>query len=442
MKKFICFRKAISLLLILGLSLAVAFSFTSCSSALGGTTAPETKEELLLKISRECEEEFETVAEYLDFWGFPEFSKTKLETLEKLYRRQFVEELPPPYEKAKETGKYFLENYYEGNSLSAEENTDLLIHSFVETSGDKYSVYRTAEKYDDYHTDMSGSFVGIGVTVRYNTEVSEILIEEVSAGGGAEEAGILPGDYITKVNGESVADIGYEATVSNIKGAPNTSVDVTVRRGNEEITFNIIRRTIVVKSVTYSIENDVAYIKITGFKSNTDAQFKAAIDDALEQNVKGIIYDLRGNPGGYLDTVLEMLEYIAPKGTPLASFTNDYMDPVFSKTAHAVSLPTVVLCDGSTASAGELFTAGIRDFAAKGLFDATLVGVKTYGKGIMQNTYLFSDESSITMTVAYYNPPSGINYHGVGITPDVIVEDGEGDPQLDAAYIEIAKIIK
>ena len=315
----------------------------------------------------------------------------------------------------------------------------MLIYSFVETSGDRYSIYRTSEEYEEYDTNMSGSFVGIGVTVRYNSVTNEIVVESVTDGGGAKEAGILPGDSIIKVNGESVEIIGYDKAVSNIKGEPETTVEVTVMRGCEEISFTITRRKIVEKTVSYEIENEIAYIKVTSFKANTASQFKAAVDEALKNNVKGIIYDLRDNHGGYLDTVLEMLDYIAPKGTALASFTNDYMDPVYSKSSHTVTLPTVVICNGSTASAGELFTAGIRDFSTMGFFNASLVGEKTFGKGIMQNTYLFSDNSSITMTVAYYNPPCGINYHDEGIIPNV-AEENES-LQLTAAYEEIAKLI-
>lgn len=441
MKTKLHLKKAISLLLILSVLFSLSLSLTSCSSGTGGTSTPGTSEELLLAISKERDKEFDTVADYLDYWDFPEFSKSKLVTLERLYRKQFVEELPPPYEKAKAVGEYFIKEFYNDDVKNIEETTDMLINSFVKTTNDKYSVYRTAEKYEEYDTDMSGSFVGIGVTVRYNADATEILVEAVSEGGGAKEAGIIPGDYITKVDGESVADISYETAISNIKGEPGTTVDVTVRREAKEITFTITRKKIVEQSATYEIDGGVAYIKITSFKGNTAAQFKSAVDKALSKNVKGIIYDLRDNHGGYLNTVLEMLEYIAPKGTMLASFTNDYMNPVYSKTSHTLNLPSVVICNGETASAGELFTAGIRDFADMGFFDATLVGEKTFGKGIMQNTYLFNDKSSITMTVAYYNPPSGTNYHDVGIMPDVVVEDGEGDPQLAAAYLEIEKLI-
>ncbi len=432
-------KKITSLLLLLALTISILFSFASCSSGIGGTDNPPSPEELLVTVSADCDREFDTVADYFDFWDFPKFSKSKLEALERLYRTKFVTELPSPIDKARAVGKHFIEYFYDGEEKSISETTDMLIYSFVETSGDRYSIYRTAEEYEEYDTNMSGSFVGIGVTVRYNSMTNEIVVESVTDGGGAKEAGILPGDYIVKVNGESVVTLGYDKAVSNIKGEPGTTVDVTVMRGSQEISFTITRKKIVEQTVSYKIENDVAYIKVTSFKANTASQFKTAVDAALENNVKGIIYDLRDNHGGYLDTVLQMLDYIAPKGTVLASFTNDYMEPVYSKSSHIVTLPTVVICNGSTASAGELFTAGIRDFSKMGLFKASLVGEKTFGKGIMQNTYLFSDNSSITMTVAYYNPPSGKNYHDEGIIPNVTVEDES--LQLTAAYEEIANLI-
>ena len=163
----------------------------------------------------------------------------------------------------------------------------------------------------------------------------------------------------------------------------------------------------------------------------------------LENGAVAIVYDLRSNPGGYLSAVVKMLYRIAPKGTTVVSFSNDYAPEYKDKTEASLSLPTVVICNESTASAGELFTAAIRDFETLGFFDVTIVGQKTYGKGVMQSTYSFTDSSSITLTVAYYNPPSGENYDGVGITPDVTVENNsELDSQLDNAYIEINKLIK
>ena len=163
----------------------------------------------------------------------------------------------------------------------------------------------------------------------------------------------------------------------------------------------------------------------------------------MEANgARGIVYDLRNNTGGYLSSVLNALDYIAPKGTTLLSFSNDYKKDEVSKSAHTYLIPTVVLCNGMTASAAEIFVAGIRDIADMGHLDATIVGTKTFGKGIVQSTYTLFDGSTITMTVAYYMPPSGKNYHGEGITPDVTVEASEtGDAQLDRAMAEIQALL-
>ena len=292
---------------------------------------------------------------------------------------------------------------------------------------------------------MSGEFYGIGVVITYNYIEETMTVSEVYSGGGASDAGIKVGDVITKVDGAVVSEIGYSKAVNKVRGENGTTVDITVLRNGEELTFTATRKKVVEESVSYSInENKIAYIKITSFKSNTYKQFKAAIDDVTSKGAVGIIYDLRSNPGGYLTAVVNMISLISPKGATIVSFTNDYAEAVKDTNNRSLSLPTVVLCNESTASAGELFTAAMRDFDDTfGYFDVTVVGTKTFGKGIMQNTYSFTDDSSITLTVAFYNPPCGVNYDGIGITPDVVVaESEEGDAQLDAAYAEFLKLIK
>ena len=155
----------------------------------------------------------------------------------------------------------------------------------------------------------------------------------------------------------------------------------------------------------------------------------------------GIVYDLRSNPGGLLVAVVNMLSYIAPDETTIVSFSNDYDKPKKDSDPHSLSLPSVIICNENTASAGELFTSAMRDFAKEfGYFDVTVVGAKTYGKGVMQSSYPIGDGSYLTLTVAYYNPPSGVNYDGEGITPDVEVSDDES--RLNTAYEEILKLIK
>ena len=160
----------------------------------------------------------------------------------------------------------------------------------------------------------------------------------------------------------------------------------------------------------------------------------------MKQNkVSAIVYDVRGNGGGYLDSVVNMLDYIAPDGMTIASFSNDYDKPDVAKDGHSYYVPTVIICNGSSASAAELFTAGIRDIGNRGHFPVTIVGENTFGKGIMQSTFTLSDNSAITMTVAYYNPPSGVNFHGKGIPPNVEIKGKAA--QLSKAFDEAKKLL-
>lgn len=378
--------------------------------------------------------------------GIPEFSKSKLKGVEIVYRDYYVYDIPPAEEFSKKVADIYFENFKdEIDPANASDVTDALIYSYIAAVGDKYSVYRTASEYENYNTDLSGEFYGIGVVVTYDYVQGTLTVTEVLSGGGASDAGIKVGDLIHKVDGELVSEIGYSKAINKVRGENGTTVKITVLRGDAELEFTITRKKVVEESVSYSIdENKIAYIKISSFKENTVKQFKNAIDDVVENGAVGIIYDLRSNPGGYLSTVVSMISMISPKGATIVSFSNDYGPPVKDSNHSSLELPTVVICNENTASAAELFTAAIRDFGDTfEYFDVTLVGTKTFGKGIMQSTYLFTDDSSITLTVAFYNPPSGINYDGIGITPDVIVTESEsGDSQLEAAYNEISKMIK
>lgn len=429
----------LSLLLIL----SSLFILTSCSG-LGGSETVKTKAEIEANISSSLDLGLEYASDYLDRWELPRFSLKKLRSLENIFASKFVSDVGDPYERAKLTARAFIDGYYdETDFTSIDQTTDAIINAYVSTMGDRYSIYRTKSEYLEYNSSMSGSFVGIGVTVKYSLGDTAISVEKVHKGSGAEEAGILVGDIIVSVDGASVDTLGYDNAVSAIRGKENTRVTIGVIRGDESLSFKVTRKRVIEDSVTYFIEDGISYITISSFKDNSFGQFKEAIDASLDAGVRGIVYDLRSNPGGYLDSVTDMLSYICPKGTTIASFTNGYSKPAVSKSSHEVRLPAVVICNGNTASAGELFTAAVRDFSEMGLFEARIVGETTFGKGIMQNTYKFTDGSSITLTVAYYNPPLGENYHGVGIEPNVIVpESDEGDAQMDAARLAILELIK
>ena len=260
-----------------------------------------------------------------------------------------------------------------------------------------------------------------------------------------------------------LCDLIRLATERGFKCAITTNGTLLPKRGDELLSFKMTREAISEKSVGYAIdpETNIAYIRIASFKSNTADQFIEAVDAAEEAGVRGIIFDVRFNPGGYVNIVKKMLSYLVPTGEILASYRYSGQVVVVDKAYddvhptkkdengadlvedHVISVPVVVICDEYTASSGELFTAAIRDYRDMGLIDATIVGATTYKKGIMQNTYTYSlDRSSITFTVAYYDPPCGENYHGIGVIPDVEVPSSyTEDLQYPRALEELEKLI-
>ncbi len=325
-----------------------------------------------------------------------------------------------------------------------------LIDCYIYAVGDRYAYFRTPDEAEDYSADLSGNFVGIGVSVIREDRQKTVEVISVEVNAPADKAGIKAGDFIVAVNGERIEDIGTLDMINKIRGEVGTEVKVTVLRGEEEITFSMIRERISETTVTHSMlaDGEVGYIKITGFKGNTASQFINAVDAVEAAGAEAVIFDLRGNPGGLLDAVCNMLSYLVPDGTKIASFSNG-KKPVYAssgsarleKSDHVLEIPAVVLCNSSSASASELFAGAMRDYNDMGLLEATVAGEVTFKKGIMQSElYIGSDGSTLTLTVALYNPPSGENFHEVGVIPDVFIstpEEDSGESQSDI-YIDTA----
>ena len=327
------------------------------------------------------------------------------------------------------------------------EVTYALIDCLIETVGDRYSFYRTAAEAAEYEADMSGSFAGIGVEIIRNNIENTILVESVHIGSPAEAAGILPGDYVVGAEGYTIADLGTEGIVNKIRGEVGTPVTVSVKRGTEIIELEMIRAPLTERTVrlTYLEDGRIANIRITGFKDNTDDQFIEAINEAQASGALAIIFDLRGNGGGYLTSVTNMLSYLVADGTEIASFSNGRV-PVLASSGtylepedHVLTLPSVVVVDKNSASASELFTAALRDYTDMEIMDSTVIGGTTFKKGVMQSTYEYSDGSTLTLTISLYNPPSGVNFDGVGVDPDIFIEEGE-DPIETATSLLLEKI--
>lgn len=392
----------------------------------------------------ECDESYTTVRRYLKAYGIGNLRMQKLSEVERCYDTYFLKDLPDPKTLATETAKVFLENYYDAIDKSdRDEVTDAVISSYVTAISDKYGVYRNAEDYSGYIDSMSGSYVGIGVTVQYSNNDKVLKIVDVLKGSPAENAGILPDDIILAVDGTTHTEVGPQSLADLIRGEAGTSLTLTILRGGSEISVTLTRAALKEQVVDYRIEDGIGYISITRFKSTTADQFEAALNYIKSSGAEGVIFDLRGNPGGYLDSVIDCLSLLVPKGTPIVSYGYKNSEPkvIRSNRSGGIDLPITVICDGITASAGELFCAAIRDWRNESLISATIVGLTTYGKGVMQSSFKLKDGSALTFTVAYYNPPSGENYDGVGVIPDVEVTVADDDAQLSVATSELKKLI-
>lgn len=451
MKKRIC--RGVSRLLLLIITLTIILSSVTSCGILSYTA--DSKEEIQQNLDGASEvASYGYVCDYLRRWGMPTFDKLKFQYLEERFIQLYNYEdgMPDTFAHAKETAELFLESYYgEIDLTSKTEVTDALLDCYVTVLDDPYAFYRPPAETEDYATDMSGKFGGIGVMVEYNDQDESIMVNTVYPDSPAEKAGVMVGDYIYAVDGKTVEELGYTNAVNYVRGEIGTDVELTLLRGEELVTVVATRAEVEELNVVYEISEDktYGYVQIVAFKSNTFDQFKEAIDSLEATGVKGIIFDLRGNPGGYVSSVTEVISYIVPDGKTIMSYQYKGRDNVVlvsddeGDEDHVVDLPFVVLCNQYTASSGEIFTSAIRDYRNDGDLTATIVGTTTYKKGIMQTSYYYPlDQSTVTFTVAYYNPPCGVNYHGIGITPDVVVENTKTeDLQLGAAIEEMIKLI-
>ena len=278
----------------------------------------------------------------------------------------------------------------------------------------------SAEDIEDgvYKESTSGTYCGIGVMVSQNVQTGIITVVRAFTNGSSYEQGILPGDIIYKVEDEEVTGIDLNTVVSRIKGEEGTFVNVTVVREGESdyLDFRLERRQIEVDTIEYEmLEDSIGYITITEFDEVTADQFRAALDDLEKKGMKGLIIDVRDNPGGLLDKVCDMLDRLLPKG--LIVYTeNKYGErsEEYSTDKESFDKPLVVLVNGNSASASEIFAGAIQDYGI-----GTILGTQTFGKGIVQTILPLNDGTAMKVTISKYFTPKGTNIHGVGITPDV-----------------------
>lgn len=321
--------------------------------------------------------------------------------------------------------KVINKNYLFDEDPEAVENS--IYAGMMEGLGDPYSIYYTEEEYKKLTEDSSGTYSGIGALLQQNPETGICTIIKVFKGSPAEEAGLKNDDILFKVDGNEITgqDLDYFVT-TYIRGEEGTDVEITVLRGDklEEITMKVTRRSIDVPTVEYEMkENDTGYIQISEFELVTEEQFKEAVEALQAQGMKRLIIDLRNNPGGIVQTCVEMLDYMLPDG--LLVYTagrNGVGEKYYSDDGHEVNIPTVLLVNGNSASCSEIFAGAYKDFGR-----ARLIGTQTFGKGIVQFVIPLGDGSAVKVTTQHYYTPNGFDLHGTGIAPDVEIKPEEGD---------------
>ncbi len=309
--------------------------------------------------------------------------------------------------------------YFEEDIDNVEEN---VYKGMMEGLDDPYSVYYTPEEYTELMEDTSGEYVGIGVQVNQDPETMLITVTKVFKDGPASKVGIKKGDIITAVDDWELAGEEVEQVVKKIKGKEGSMVKITVYREGEHdyLEFDTARQMVENPTVEYRmLADDIGYISVASFYDVTADQYKAAVEDLKSQGMKGLIVDLRDNPGGLLTTVVDMLDYMLPEGKLVYTEDKDgnILEEFDSTDEEQFTLPLVVMINENSASASEIYAGAIKDYGA-----GKLVGIQTFGKGIVQRIFDLGDGSALKLTIAKYFTPNGNDIHEIGVAPDVEVE--------------------
>lgn len=291
---------------------------------------------------------------------------------------------------------------------------------YVSGLDDPYSTYLTQQSYTKFIESASGEYAGIGAVVSVDTTDNKVVVVSPFKGSPAEKAGLEPGDKILKVNNVDVYGDALEEATSVLKGKVGTDVNVTVLKkiSGETVELTITRDNIIMESVDHKmLDDNIGYISLSGFESNTDDQFNEAYDEILNNNAQGLIIDVRNNPGGLLNVVENIADRLVPEGTIVYTEDKEGTKSYAKSDAEEIEIPLVILINGNSASASEVLSGAVQDWG-KG----TLVGEQSFGKGLVQRVFQLPDGSAVKLTVAKYYTPNGVCIQGVGLTPDVYVE--------------------
>ncbi len=339
-----------------------------------------------------------------------------------------------------------IDEYYYKTDVDKLAEADGIYKGLMDSLGDPYSVYYTEEELKDLLSDTAGIYYGIGAYVSLDEDLNMPRISGVMPGTPAERAELQTDDIIYEVDGESTAGLTLEEVVSRIKGPEGTKVSITILRGKkrDEIKVDVERSAVEVPTVSTKFLGDneeIGYLQITEFDEITTQQFKDGLAELRGKDIKGLIIDLRSNPGGSLQAVCDIARQLLPAGKIVYTIDRDgNREDYTCDGKNEIDIPMVVLVNQYSASASEILAGSIKDYGI-----GKIVGVKTYGKGIVQRIIDLKDGTAVKLTVSTYYTPNGNNIHGIGVEPDIEVEydadayaEDKTDNQLDKA-VEVMK---
>lgn len=307
---------------------------------------------------------------------------------------------------------YFIDDYDE-DTLA-----DGAASGMVDATGDEWSYYLSADEVAAYEESMANAYVGVGITITEDAEAGGMRVEEVAAGGPAEEAGIRVGDLLLAVEGEDVLTLGIDGTRNLVRGEEGTRVNMHFSRNGTEYDVSVERRSIETPVVTGELlDENIGYIKIANFDERSAAETIAFVKDLIGQGAEALLFDVRFNPGGYADELVKVLDYLLPEGDLFRSVDYAGREEVDTSDASCVELPMAVLVNEDSYSAAEFFAAALQEYEW-----ATIVGSQTYGKGNFQTAFYLSDGSMVNLSIGKYYTPGGKSLSETGVTPDVVVD--------------------
>ena len=319
------------------------------------------------------------------------------------------------------------------------------IKGYVAGLGDKYSAYYTKEEMTDLMEDTNGNFVGIGVYLILDEEKNLVKIYGVIPNSPAEEAGVQAEDYITSINGVNFTGSELDKVADDLRGKEGSKVTFKVLRGTETLEFTVTRRKVEIVHVQGQVvEGNIGYISVDSYDGKVAEQFESEYDKLAKQGIKALIVDIRNNGGGLVDQSVAMADYFLDSGTNILIEKDNKQKETITKakTGKKITIPTVVLVNEYSASASEIFSAALKEKAD----NVTIVGTKTYGKGVIQAIYNLTDGSGLKLTIEEYFTPDHNTINNVGVEPDVVVDDykyaSKLDTEKDTQYKKAVEILK